>query len=164
MTSLLIKSFAVVQTEVSSRPERSVVEGPAVHPPQYRIRMEASPSPLSSRAYPDFLLHRSHGDHLCGSHMLSTEAATLDRKSGGAEGSAVPRTRLGNVFLSEESPASAPPKMMKPRAVQQLLSMEAPPSPLSSRAKPRDLRFNGTFVEMFAAHRTTPRTPQGKSS
>jgi hypothetical protein len=31
-------------------------------------------------------------------HMHSTEAATLDRKSGGAEGSAVQRTFPGNVF------------------------------------------------------------------
>jgi hypothetical protein len=30
-------------------------------------------------------------------HMQLTEAATLDRKSGGAEGSAVPRTSPGNV-------------------------------------------------------------------
>jgi len=27
--------------------------------------------------------------------------------------------------------------------------MEAPPSPLSSRAKPRDLQFYGSFLEMF---------------
>src|ERR1700735_923885 len=33
--------------------------------------------------------------------------------------------------------------------MQQLLSMDALPSPLSSRAKPRDLRFSGPFVEMF---------------
>src|SRR5271163_984805 len=32
-------------------------------------------------------------------HMQLTEAATLDRKSGEAEGSAVPRTFLGNAFL-----------------------------------------------------------------
>jgi len=32
-------------------------------------------------------------------HMKLIEAATLDRKSGGAEGSAVPRTLHGNVFL-----------------------------------------------------------------
>jgi len=32
---------------------------------------------------------------------------------------------------------------------QELPSMEAPLSPLSSRAKPRDLRFNGSFLEMF---------------
>src|SRR5882757_7136197 len=31
-------------------------------------------------------------------HTQLTEAATLDRKSGGAEGSAVPRTFRGNVF------------------------------------------------------------------
>jgi hypothetical protein len=31
-------------------------------------------------------------------HMQLTEAATLDRKSGGAEESAVPRTSPGNVF------------------------------------------------------------------
>ena len=31
-------------------------------------------------------------------HMQLTEAATLDRKSGEAEGSAVPRTLPGNVF------------------------------------------------------------------
>jgi hypothetical protein len=31
-------------------------------------------------------------------HMQLTEAATLDRKSGEAEGSAVPRTYPGNVF------------------------------------------------------------------
>jgi hypothetical protein len=34
-------------------------------------------------------------------HMQLTEATTLDRKSGGAEGYAVPRTSLGNVFLTE---------------------------------------------------------------
>src|ERR1700733_7879138 len=44
--------FCPLPTEVSSRPERSVVEGPAVHHPQYRISMEALPSPLSSRAKP----------------------------------------------------------------------------------------------------------------
>jgi hypothetical protein len=32
---------------------------------------------------------------------------------------------------------------------EQLLSMEAPLSPLSSRAKPRDLRFSGPLLEMF---------------
>ena len=29
------------------------------------------------------------------------------------------------------------------------VSMEASPSPLSSRAQPRDLQFRGPFVEMF---------------
>ena len=40
------------QTEASPRPERSEVEGPAVHHPQERISMKAPPSPLSSRAKP----------------------------------------------------------------------------------------------------------------
>ncbi len=31
--------------------------------------------------------------------------------------------------------------------------MEAWPSPLSSRAKPRDLQFSGPFVEMFSTER-----------
>jgi hypothetical protein len=35
------------------------------------------------------------------------------------------------------------------RSVWQPLSMERLPSPLSSRAKPRDLQFRGPFVEMF---------------
>ncbi len=33
-------------------------------------------------------------------HMQLTEATTLDRKSGEAEGSAVPRTFRGNVFIA----------------------------------------------------------------
>jgi hypothetical protein len=41
---------------------------------------------------------------------------------------------------------------------QQLLPMEAPPSPLSSRAKPRDLRFSGPLVEMFF-DRSVPEFP-----
>jgi hypothetical protein len=34
-------------------------------------------------------------------------------------------------------------------AVQQLLSIEASPSTLSSRAQPRDLQLYGPLVEMF---------------
>jgi hypothetical protein len=34
-------------------------------------------------------------------------------------------------------------------SIQRLLSMKAPPFPLSSRAKPRDLRFSGPLLEMF---------------
>ena len=34
-------------------------------------------------------------------------------------------------------------------SAQPLLSMETPPSPLSSRAKSRDLQFNGPLLEMF---------------
>jgi hypothetical protein len=36
---------------------------------------------------------------------------------------------------------------LKSASVQQPLSMEPLPFPLSSRAKPRDLRFHGPFVE-----------------
>jgi hypothetical protein len=35
-------------------------------------------------------------------------------------------------------------------SVQQPLSMEASPFPLSSRAQPRDLQFSGPFLEMFS--------------
>jgi hypothetical protein len=45
--------------------------------------------PLSSRAYPDFLLHSSQQRHFVvlrkENHIQSTEAATLDRKSGEAD-------------------------------------------------------------------------------
>jgi hypothetical protein len=38
---------------------------------------------------------------------------------------------------------------MPTMSIQQLLSLVAPASPLSSRAKPRDLRFSGPLLEMF---------------
>jgi hypothetical protein len=38
---------------------------------------------------------------------------------------------------------------MKMASIQQPLSPEALPSPLSSRAKPRDLQFRGPFLGMF---------------
>ncbi len=40
----------------------------------------------------------------------------------------------------------------KTSTVQQPLSMEASPSPLSSRPKRRDLQFRGPFLEMFFRH------------
>ena len=43
---------------------------------------------------------------------------------------------------------------------QQPLSMEAPPSPLSSRAQPRDLRFHGPFVDMFFGSHTRSSAPE----
>jgi hypothetical protein len=55
--------------------------------------MALSPFPLSSRANPDFLLNDSHRATYVvlfkENHKPLTEAATLDWKSGGAEGSAV---------------------------------------------------------------------------
>ena len=44
---------------------------------------------------------------------------------------------------------ACPPKVMKTPLVRQPLIMEASPSPLSSRAQPRDLQFRGPFLEMF---------------
>jgi hypothetical protein len=44
---------------------------------------------------------------------------------------------------------AAPPKQIKNASVQQRLSMEPLPFPLSSRAKPRDLQFRGPVLEMF---------------
>ena len=68
--------------------------------------MEAPPFPLSSRPYPDFLLNGSHrATHvvlLKENHKPLTEAATLDRKSGGAEGSAGLLTRLKMFFPSRK--------------------------------------------------------------
>jgi hypothetical protein len=57
--------------------------------------------------YPDFLPHRSHRCTYVvlpkENHMQLAEATSLDRKSGGAEGSAVPRTLRGNVFRQSEA-------------------------------------------------------------
>jgi hypothetical protein len=52
-------------------------------------------------------------------------------------------------FSTELPWACGPPKVMKNASVQQPLSIEPLPFPLSSRAKPRDLRFRGPFLEMF---------------
>jgi hypothetical protein len=54
------------------------------------------PAALLSSATPDVVLFKEN-------HTQPTEAATLDRKSGEAEGSAVPRTLLGNVFSTERT-------------------------------------------------------------
>jgi hypothetical protein len=40
-------------------------------------------------------------------------------------------------------------KFSRTPSIQQLFSMEVLPFPLSSRAKPRDLRFYGPVLEMF---------------
>ncbi len=63
--------------------------------------LKTPPHPLSSRAYPDFLLNGSHRAAyvvlLKESHKPLTEVATLNRKSGGAEGSAVHPSALPNI-------------------------------------------------------------------
>src|ERR1700733_15298675 len=66
------------------------------------LYVEVSPPPLSSRAYPDFLLNGSprapYVDLPKENHKQLTGATPLDRKSGEAEGSAVLRTPPGNVL------------------------------------------------------------------
>jgi hypothetical protein len=52
-------------------------------------------------------------------------------------------------FSTELPWACGPPEAMRNASVQQLLSIEPLPFPLSSRAQPRDLRFRGPFLEIF---------------
>jgi hypothetical protein len=56
-------------TELSSRPERSVVEGPAVSPlPTHNSHLShLSPLVIPTGADPDFLLRAASSDHVCGS-------------------------------------------------------------------------------------------------
>jgi hypothetical protein len=87
---------------------QNAVDGKDVPPPQqlrYPLATVLSLSTalsLSSRAYSDFLLTALTGATYVvlpkENHMQLIEAATLDRKSGEAEGSAVLRTLLGYVF------------------------------------------------------------------
>jgi hypothetical protein len=95
-------------------------------------------------------------EHLpCNRIVISTGGVMSLRPTEGDEKRLVPATTLyGIVTLSLSSRpelpwASDPPKVMKNASVQQPLSKEPSPFPLSSRAKPRDLQFRGPFVEMF---------------
>ena len=81
--------------------------------PRNRSSMEIRLSPLSSRAYPDFLLHCSHRRPpdvvlFKENHTQPTEAATLDRKSGEAEGSAV-RPSSQQLFIQATTPTLLTP-------------------------------------------------------
>jgi hypothetical protein len=51
--------------------------------------------------------------------------------------------------FSTEDYRVSPTRGDEKRLPQQLLSMEAPPFPLSSRAKPRDLQFGGPLLGVF---------------
>jgi hypothetical protein len=72
-------------------------------PVRQPLFMASSPYPLSSRkrtriSYFTALTGATYVVLLKENHMQLLEAAALDRKSGEAEGSAVLRTLLGNVF------------------------------------------------------------------
>jgi hypothetical protein len=96
-------------------------------------------------------------------HTQLTEAATVDRKSGEAEGSAVRLSDLPN-FPSKPQPQTEVSSRLSRPAVgpseakwRDLLFLDpnnqcrmgAPPYPLSSRPQWRDLQFRGPPVEMF---------------
>jgi hypothetical protein len=82
--------------------------------------------------------------------MSFAEPIGLNRKSGAAEGSAVLSTSICSGWKLHRNLCHPE----RSRGIcgslnQHLLWMEAPPSPLSSRAQPRDLQFRGPFLEMF---------------
>jgi hypothetical protein len=77
------------------------------------MRME--PFPLSSRSVPGFPTSplspaTTYVVLLKENHMQLTEAATLNRKSGGAEGSAVPRASPGNAEHYTQTELSSRPE------------------------------------------------------
>jgi hypothetical protein len=73
---------------------------------QQPLFMEPSPFPCHPErtriSYLTALANATYVVLLKENHMQLTEAATLDRKSGEAEGSAVPRAFRGNVFQQAE--------------------------------------------------------------
>src|SRR5580704_7731759 len=94
MTLRFVYQNPDTRTELSSRPERSVVEGPAVPIIQKPLSTETATFPFvipSVPGFPTSPLSLATTDVVLPkeNHMQSTEAATLYRKSGVAEGSAV---------------------------------------------------------------------------
>jgi hypothetical protein len=91
---------------LSSRPERSAVEGPAVFPTQQLLSMEALPSPLSSRLDDhciDLLRGHASFDHV-GPGI--TTASHMFREARGAGNLA-----LFHASSSERSPTRLPPRL-----------------------------------------------------
>jgi hypothetical protein len=137
-----------VTNELSSRPERSVVEGPAVRLVRHQMQMEASPSPLSSRAtnLPAASWGRNH------------PSAPPSRKAWGAPFK--PSFGLSGVVADPNSPrcfirSSLTCLRQVAREMNSLhrrLStpphrMRALPYPLSFRAKPRNLQLPLPSIE-----------------
>ncbi len=143
---------------------------------QQPLSKKPSPFPLSFRAYPDFLLHRSHRCRLCGSpqrephHMQSTEAATLDRKFGEAYLSrrAVEESAL-QMFFDRRSHGLRPTEGNENASVRHPLSVEPLPFPCHpacpgvpwdrSEAERRDLRFRGPFWKCVSTSCHGPHGP-----
>jgi hypothetical protein len=111
---VLPKENHMQSTEAATLDRKSrEAEGSAVHSSTNHSSLKASPSPLSSRAYPDFLLHRSRWRPRVWfspkeNHIQSTEAATLDRKSGEAEGSAVRPSAFPNSGVLKQTFSGRP--------------------------------------------------------
>jgi hypothetical protein len=115
---------------------------------QQPISIETSPSPLSSRQPVTFSISHKMaavgGEDGCRKNRRpATPTTALSPDNGPLRFNHPP------LCHPEDSWACGPAKMMKKASVRQLLSIEPLPLPLSSRAKPRDLRFCGPFVDMF---------------
>jgi hypothetical protein len=109
------------KTKLSSRPERSEVEGPAVLSTSHRTYTEALPSPLSSSEFVTLFSEGNFSWELA--PPLKYELSSRPKRSE-VEGSAV-------------------------RSIDNQRLMETLSSPLSSRAKPRALQFYKPLLEMF---------------
>ena len=118
--------------------------------------MKPLPFPLSSRAYPDFLLHSSHQRHLCGSRQREPHAFDRSHNSRqeirGSRGICSSADPSWKCFSTELSCAFGPPKVMKNAFCPRPLSMEAPPSPCHldrSAAQWRDLCVDAPSWKCF---------------
>jgi hypothetical protein len=125
---------------IKTRPSPLVIpseaQGPAVSLNQHPMLTNAPPSPLSSRAKPRDLQFAQPAPN---AHQSTTRPFVIPSE---AEGSAVRSTS------TQCSPKHHPPLCHPERSRgicgsldQHQMLTKAPPSPLSSRAKPRDLQF-----------------------
>ena len=105
---------------------------------QHLIQIEAPPSPLSSRPNPDFLPRGTKNGLVCGFHQGK------------------PHELCGSHRAQREIRASGG---ICSSLNQPLIQIEAPPSPLSSRPKWRDLQL-ATPVNDFKESRMKVRCPQ----
>jgi hypothetical protein len=95
-------------------------------------------------------------------HMQLTEAATLDRKSGGAERSAVPRTFRGNVFLESVTVVERSAVFLEVVTRPHSLCSEAIHAP--SYTELSDKSSAGALPEIFISRDTIAATPKLSAS